>query len=89
MNATEVIEPIEITDGYLKLAVANGFYKDWLEENYLPLINRVLITIGELSLKAELCVHEASLQKEESINVPPSEPKPTKRTLLHGAKSKT
>ena len=84
----EVIEPIEITDGYLKLAVANGFYKDWLEENYLPLINQALITIGELSLKAELCVHEASLQKEESLNVPPSEPKPTKRTRLHGAKSK-
>jgi chromosomal replication initiator protein len=84
----EVIEPIDLVDGRLQLAVANGFYKDWLEENYLPLINKVLITNGELALRAELCVHENSFQKEESISLANQEVKPAKRTLLHTSKSK-
>ena len=36
-------KPVSLEDNKLKLAVANDFYKDWLEENYLPLIDKSLI----------------------------------------------
>ena len=37
-----VIQPLSIQENTLQLAVANDFYKDWLEENYLPLIEKHL-----------------------------------------------
>ena len=41
-----VIQPLTIQENTLQLAVANDFYKDWLEENYLPLIEKALILTG-------------------------------------------
>ena len=47
-----VIKPVSLEDNKLKLAVANDFYKDWLEENYLPLIDKSLILIGQENITA-------------------------------------
>jgi chromosomal replication initiator protein len=43
-----VIQCLEITGSTMRLAVANDFYKDWLEENYFPMIRKaVMIVSGE------------------------------------------
>ncbi len=43
-----VIQCLEISENYMRLAVANDFYKDWLEENYFPMIRKaVLIASGK------------------------------------------
>ena len=51
-----VIQPLSIEENNLQLAAANDFYKDWLEENYLPLIDKALILIGHEELTATLTV---------------------------------
>lgn len=40
----EVIEPIDLSDSQLTLAVENDYYQTWLEENYLPLIKDAIKT---------------------------------------------
>ena len=64
-----VIKPVSLEDNKLKLAVANDFYKDWLEENYLPLIDKSLILIGQENITAIIDVDVKSFdatQKNES-----------------------
>ena len=66
-----VIKPISLEDNKLKLAVANDFYKDWLEENYLPLIDKSLILIGQENITALIDVDVKSFdaaQKNESTS---------------------
>ena len=58
-----VIEPLEIVEDTLLLVVANDFYKEWLEENYLPLINKALVLVNEGFLEAKINV---DLQKFEN-----------------------
>jgi len=38
-----VIEPVDLTDNRLLLAVDNDFYQTWLEENYLSLIKKAVV----------------------------------------------
>ena len=66
-----VIKPVSLEDNKLKLAVANDFYKDWLEENYLPLIDKSLILIGQENITALIDVDVKSFdasQKNESTS---------------------
>ena len=66
-----VIKPVSLEDNKLKLAVANDFYKDWLEENYLPLIDKSLILIGQENITALIDVDVKSFdatQKNESAS---------------------
>lgn len=43
-----VIQCLEISGSTMRLAVANDFYKDWLEENYFPMIRKaVMVTSGK------------------------------------------
>ena len=71
-----VIEPLEIIDNTLLLVVANDFYKEWLEENYLPLINKALVLIDEEILEAKINVdihkfeNTSSESKSEKISTP-------------------
>jgi chromosomal replication initiator protein len=52
-----VIEPVEITGDTLFLSVDNDFYQTWLEENYLPLIQKALAaTDGSTELKIQFRV---------------------------------
>ena len=73
-----VIQPLSIQENTLQLAVANDFYKDWLEENYLPLIEKALTLTGYEELTASLTVDiqsfENSTSNEESaVEVPKKE----------------
>ncbi len=41
-----VIEPQSLVDGKLTLAVDNNFYQTWLEDNYLPLIQKAVAAVA-------------------------------------------
>jgi len=49
-----VIEAKEIQDDQLILRVANNFYQNWLEENYLPLIQDAVIASSPGALRVSL-----------------------------------
>ncbi|MFO1489904.1 MAG: chromosomal replication initiator protein DnaA [Kiritimatiellia bacterium] len=51
-----VIHAIGIEDGCLHLGVANDFYSTWLEENYLPLIEKAVRSCSDESLKIRMIV---------------------------------
>ncbi len=61
-----VIHCIDETDDSLSLAVANDFYKDWLEENYFPMIRKAVMVVSgkemEISLKVDSSCFEATKQ---------------------------
>ena len=40
-----VIHCVEISGNQMRLAVANDFYKDWLEENYFPMIRKAVLVV--------------------------------------------
>ena len=61
-----VIEPLEIVENTLLLAVANDFYKDWLEENYLPLINKSLVLICDENITAKINVDTNKFDNQKS-----------------------
>ena len=42
--------------GQLTLAVPNGFYQDWLEEHYLPMIRKALGASGQENLAIAFAV---------------------------------
>lgn len=78
-----VIQPLTIENQQLKLAVANDFYKDWLEENYLPLIDKSLILIGHTDIKAVIEVdvaqfNEPKTEEQKAVDVPKNS-KPSRR----------
>ena len=49
-----VIEAKDVVDGALSLRVANNFYQNWLEENYLPLIQDAVTASTEEELRVVL-----------------------------------
>lgn len=51
-----VIEPSELNNDTLTLAVDNDFYQTWLEENYLPLIKDAISKVCESELKIAFTV---------------------------------
>ncbi|VGO16969.1 Chromosomal replication initiator protein DnaA [Pontiella desulfatans] len=52
-----VIQCMEIKGERMRLAVANDFYKDWLEENYFPMIRKAVMVVSgkemEISLEVD------------------------------------
>jgi len=61
-----VIEANNIVDEQLVLRVANNFYQNWLEENYLPLIQDAITASTDRSLKVLLEVNHQSPQSHKS-----------------------
>ena len=61
---------LTIQENNLQLAVANDFYKDWLEENYLPLIEKALILTGHEELTATLTVDIQSFDTQYPAKKP-------------------
>jgi len=63
-----VIRCISIDGNRIRLAVANDFYKDWLEENYLPMIHKsvMLVTGREMELSLDVDSSCFELSREES-----------------------
>lgn len=51
-----VIEPVSFSDDLLTLAVANDFYHDWLEENYIPLISKAVTSHLGAAIEIKLIV---------------------------------
>jgi len=61
-----VIEANDIVEEQLVLRVANNFYQNWLEENYLPLIQDAITASSDRSLKVLLEVNHQSPQNFKS-----------------------
>jgi chromosomal replication initiator protein len=60
-----VIEPYDLEDDALTLAVDNDFYQTWLEENYLPLIRDALTAVEGESFTISFVVQPRS-DKEDA-----------------------
>jgi chromosomal replication initiator protein len=81
------IRPIadESGDAHLSLAVPNGFYLDWLRDNYLPDIRKALGAVGaDESLAIDLSIDHNRQQisdlEDDSTLLPPIPPPPTSPT---------
>ena len=67
-----VIRCQEISESRMRLAVANDFYKDWLEENYFPMIRKAVMVVSgrELDITLEVdstCFEEVKKEPESHI----------------------
>ena len=55
----KVIQPVSLSENRFDLAVANGFYQSWLEDNYLPLIRDTALSLSGDPLEITLTVNHA------------------------------
>ncbi len=62
-----VIKCTEESGTALQLAVANDFYKDWLEENYFPMIRKAVLVVSgkEMEITLEVDSSHFDVVKEE------------------------
>lgn len=69
-----VIQCLEMTGSTMRLAVANDFYKDWLEENYFPMIRKAVMVVSGKELDITLEVDSTCFDqvKEETEPEPAS-----------------
>ena len=87
-----VIQPVSNKENNITLSVANDYYQDWLEENYLPLIQSAISSVtGEeanvcfevnsstLVSDNELEYADPDFSEKEPINPPPPIAKPPKK----------
>lgn len=93
-----VIEARDIVEEQLVLRVANNFYQNWLEENYLPLIQDAITASTDRALKVLLEVnHNQSLNHQvstatavadrgERAPVAPSVARPVRSSIALNAK---
>lgn len=70
-----VIDALELTDDRLTLGVDNDFYQSWLEENYLPLIEKALRSVTDTDYKISFTV------KPQNYEDVPVEPPKERRTI--------
>ncbi len=63
-----VIQCVSGSGNSLQLAVANDFYKDWLEENYLPMIRKAVLVVSgkemEISLEVDSSCFDAVIEED-------------------------
>jgi len=68
---------------HLQLAVPNGFYQHWLEENYLPLIKDAVATVCgqnlDISILVEQIERKTTTEEVEPPPLPPLDPLPVGR----------
>jgi len=64
-----VIDAVELTDDTLILGVDNDYYQSWLEEHYLPLIQKALRSVVDAEYKIGFTIKEKSFH-QESDDVP-------------------
>jgi len=80
-----VIETVgDESEGQLILTVPNGFYQDWLEEHYLPMIRKALEASGAENLTITFMVDGARVPEEPEPTVKPAAVKKStsKRRIL-------
>ena len=58
-----VIQCLEISGDSMRLAVANDFYKDWLDENYFPMIRKAVMVVSGREMDISLTVDSACFEK--------------------------
>ena len=58
-----VIRCLEIKEDTMRLAVANDFYKDWLEENYFPMIRKAVLVVSGRDLDISLEVDSSCFEE--------------------------
>jgi chromosomal replication initiator protein len=58
-----VIQCVEISGNTMRLAVANDFYKDWLEENYFPMIRKSVMVVSGKEMEISLTVDSSCFEK--------------------------
>jgi chromosomal replication initiator protein len=66
-----VIDALELTGDTITLGVDNDFYQSWLEENYLPLIEKALRAVTDTEYTIVFTVKQQTY--EELAVVPPKE----------------
>jgi chromosomal replication initiator protein len=74
-----VIQCLEISDTTMRLAVANDFYKDWLEENYFPMVRKAVMVVSgkEMDISLEVdssCFNAVREEPEPESHAPISLP---------------
>ena len=67
--------------GQLTLTVPNGFYQDWLEEHYLPLIRKALGASGFENVAIAFVVDGSRPEPEAPAPAKPEEREPPKRRV--------
>jgi chromosomal replication initiator protein len=68
-----VIQCLDISGNQMRLAVANDFYKDWLEENYFPMIRKAVMVVSGEEMEISLVVDSARfepIKKEPEPHTP-------------------
>lgn len=72
-----VIRCQEVSENNMRLAVANDFYRDWLEENYFPMIRKAVMVVSgreiDISLEVDSSCFEG-VKKEPETHSPISLP---------------
>ncbi len=78
-----VIDPVTLDGSDLTLAVDNDFYQSWLEENYLPLIQKALASVSDTNWTINFTVKS----RGNSLAATP-EPKKERKTIRDRLSSK-
>ena len=60
-----VIQCLEISGNSMRLAVANDFYKDWLDENYFPMIRKAVMVVSGQEMDISLTVDSSCFKNTE------------------------
>ncbi len=68
----EVIQPVECRESTLILAVDNDFYQEWLEENYLPLIQQAVNSSTDQQLEIKFVI-QARAKADSTTDAPQAE----------------
>lgn len=74
-----VIKPLNINDGKLQLGVPNDFYLLWLNENYLPLMQRVAAETLAQPIAIEFLVSSTAALPQETASPEPAPAEPPKK----------
>ena len=75
-----VIDPVDLKESTLTLAVDNDFYQSWLEENYLSLIQKALKSVSDDEWKIAFTIKTKTASSTE-VAAPQKEPKTIRERL--------
>ena len=65
-----VIQCVDISETKIRLAVSNDFYKDWLVENYFPMIRKAVIVVSGKEMDITLEVDSSHFEAIKEVVEP-------------------
>jgi len=80
-----IIDAVDLSDHTLTLAVDNDFYQSWLEDNYLPLIEKALASCSDNPLEIHFIIKNKQSDALEAVE---AKPKKTIRERLTSTRTK-